>query len=143
MEMKLKQGFTMMEIMIVVVIIGILLAVIAPRIINMMKKGPQAHDSLTFQSIKEKVIELKANNEVQDTDTLSAIGGTPDKLDAAGNVTAAGAGGSKFDINKEQYKFDKNAGAVELGAKTVRDIITAKSLKDAIGPDKFKTTYED
>jgi prepilin-type N-terminal cleavage/methylation domain-containing protein len=108
MEMRLKQGFTMMELMIVVVIIGVLLAFIGPRIIDMLKSKDETNNILVFQRIRELVVKAKVDATLGATDTGAKF------------VAAAEAEGLKF-VDKT------NAGDI----KTAVDKMTPQSIIDA------------
>jgi len=70
MEMRRSTGFSLMEMMVVLFIIGLILSMVGPRIVKQMAKGKETSTEATLSAIKNAILEYQ----------MDIIGGFPKTL---------------------------------------------------------------
>ncbi|MFZ3002006.1 MAG: type IV pilin protein [Undibacterium umbellatum] len=92
---KLEKGFTLIEVMIVVVILSLLAAVAVPSYLDSVRKGRRNNAKLTLQENVNFMDAFMTINTKYDVDK----GGTAVALPAATSVSPIGATGGNIDYN--------------------------------------------
>ena len=75
-----KAGFTLLEILVVVGILGILAAVIIPNIMGLMKEGEEEAKGIEYHNIQIAVLSIMVKAEVSELDSAREDVDTPDEL---------------------------------------------------------------
>ena len=141
--MRAKHGFTLVEILIVVVILGILAAVIVPQFAQSAQQAAQAQTITQLQNIRA-MVELYANQSNGDYPNVVAGPGDPGWAEllspgflrqAPRNMWVAGANsgvivlGNTADAAYQQahgWIFDPSTGEVLAGSFTASDLYLPK-----------------
>lgn len=104
---KMKQGFTLIELMIVVAVIGVLAAIAIPQYQNYVAKSELAAAYSSLSALKTNTEDYLANNASTITDASSIQAVQPSNA-AVGRIEASGGGTSDVILT---YKFGSAASA--------------------------------
>jgi MSHA pilin protein MshA len=74
--MKKRQGFTLIELIVVIVILGILSAIAASKYVDLTQKANEAHDRAQLDSLRTATTLLYASNILQRSMILTNTAGT-------------------------------------------------------------------
>ncbi len=95
-----ERGFTMLELLIVIIILGILAGVLVPRLMSMRSAGDVAAANQEVASVESAAQVYLANNDVEPAGTNTPANGC--LLDPPGNQTAYISAAAKY----YDYTFD-------------------------------------
>jgi general secretion pathway protein G len=120
--MKAKRGFTLVEILIVVVILGILAAIVIPQFTEASTEAKTSSLCTDLQTMRSQVelYKIQHNDELPGDGTASFVEALTGKTDIAGAVNAAGPYGPYIQkIPTNQFNnlatVDVEAGTTNLG----------------------------
>ena len=138
-NMEKSQGFTLMELFIVLAIIGVLVAIAVPSYINYRNKGQIAHAISEINSIQKAIIDYRIReNELPDRladinmDLIRDPWGRPYQyLRLDGNTTSGIKGLRRRDKNANPVNSDYDLYSMGQDGKTTPQF-TAKDARDDI-----------
>ena len=116
-QRKTNQGFTLVELLIVIVIIGILAAVVIPSVSGWIEKANESGDVQTANAMTKDLISY-FDSQIPDNITASDIRYALDKYDFQPKTANKG----------NAFWFDKSSGTIIL--KKAEDFVTSKSIFD-------------
>ncbi|WP_045369823.1 pilin [Vibrio campbellii] len=109
-KQKKQQGFTLIELMIVVAVIGVLAAIAIPQYQNYVKKSEAAAGLATLRSLTTNIDTFIADTGSFPTDTDAATLGAALDMNTLGTIAFDGEAASGATAT---FTFDGNASAVE------------------------------
>ncbi len=89
-----RKGFTLIEILIVVIILGILAAIVIPQFTNASKEAKQSSLVTMVQSLRSQIALYKLQHNDKLPDLVTSWDGLVKTTDASGTVVAAGTANS-------------------------------------------------
>ena len=139
MTKKMKKGFTLAELLIVVAIIAVLTAIAVPLFVTSLNKAQNAADDANVSSLRSVAVVYILNLEKGDEDyknvytftddTKTEVNGIAEGLIATANVDAKG---NFTNIALKVDKTAKEGVTTAAGVKTVTAKITAVDLETAM-----------
>lgn len=128
--MSKHSGFTLIELMIVVAVIGVLSAIAIPQYQNFAKKGAISSGIATLAALKTNIEDyISQNNKFPATTDLTEINSVESEI---GEIKITQSGGATIS-GAIEIQFDKGAmsgGAVTLSRKTTGEWNCTYSEKD-------------
>ena len=124
---RTRRGFTLAEILVVIIIIGVLMAVAIPRLLNSLNSGRDSSTQQVLTTITQDI----GNKIDPSTNTFSASTLTP----AAMDTVVKNAEGADFSVPTA-------AGAASTGAKVVSFAVASTYVSLAIYNDATKNCWQ-
>ena len=114
--LKAKKGFTLVELIVVIAIIGVLAAILVPTMMNVVTKARVSSSDQTAKSIADSVTQwlsdLEANRGVIKDGYITIVIGADKKAtvaaDTAGNYTRGGSDSGTLALNLLKDDLDTN-----------------------------------
>ncbi|MCR5740563.1 MAG: prepilin-type N-terminal cleavage/methylation domain-containing protein [Lachnospiraceae bacterium] len=98
---KNNNGFSLVELIIVIAIMAVLVGVLAPQFIKYVEQSRRSRDITTAQEVREAVLADIADNQISGNGTINPVSGTPTTLAeqplGSGSIAKGSTFGATYD----------------------------------------------
>ncbi len=125
---KNNNGFSLVELIIVIAIMAVLVGVLAPQFIKYVEQSRRSRDVSTAQEIREAVLADIADNQISGSGTINPVASTPTSLNEPPFGSGSICKGSTFTAH---YNAVDGTCYVTLGSHTLTTEDGASDYKTA------------
>lgn len=126
---KNNNGFSLVELIIVIAIMAVLVGVLAPQFIKYVEQSRRSRDITTAQEIREAVLADIADGVITSGSSLTAASGNPTALGDTPTASGTIAKGSSFNAS---YNVTEGTCIVSINGRT--EVLTTEA-----GASTYKT----